>query len=71
MLILARKVGETITIGDDVQVQVLSVKGGQVRVGIAAPRSIKVNREEVYFRLLEEAGADSLQAIEAEKTSGA
>ena len=62
MLILSRKVGEAITIGEDVQIQVLSVKGGQVRVGISAPRAVQVNREEVYFRLLEETGADSLQA---------
>jgi len=50
MLILTRKTGETITIGDNIQIQVLSVKGGQVRVGIDAPRDILVNREEVFER---------------------
>jgi len=51
MLILTRKTGETITIGDQIQIQVLSVKGGQVRIGIDAPREIVVNREEVLDRL--------------------
>ena len=46
MLILTRKKGETIAIGDNIQIQVLNVKGGQVRIGIDAPREIKVNREE-------------------------
>jgi len=51
MLILTRKVGETIKIGDDIQIQVLSVKAGQVRIGVDAPREILVNREEVFERL--------------------
>jgi carbon storage regulator len=51
MLILTRKTGETITIGDNIQIQVLSVKGGQVRIGVDAPREILVNREEVFERL--------------------
>jgi len=46
MLILTRKKGESIAIGDNIQIQVLNVKGGQVRIGIDAPREIKVNREE-------------------------
>ncbi|MFQ5345668.1 MAG: carbon storage regulator CsrA [Mariprofundus sp.] len=46
MLILTRKKGEAIAIGDNIQIQVLNVKGGQVRIGIDAPREIKVNREE-------------------------
>jgi len=46
MLILTRKKGESITIGDNIQIQVLSVKGGQVRIGIDAPRDVSVNREE-------------------------
>ena len=48
MLILSRKAGETITIGENIQVQVLSIKGGQVRIGVDAPREIAVNREEVF-----------------------
>ena len=46
MLILTRKKGESIAIGDHIQVQVLNVKGGQVRIGIDAPREVKINREE-------------------------
>jgi len=46
MLILTRKKGEVIAIGDNIQVQVLDVKGGQVRIGIDAPREVSVNREE-------------------------
>jgi len=50
MLILTRKVGETITIGEDIQVKVLSVQGGKVRLGIDAPREVSVNREEVLTK---------------------
>ena len=46
MLILTRKKGESIAIGDNIQIQVLNVKGGQVRIGIEAPRDVSVNREE-------------------------
>ncbi|OIO67637.1 MAG: carbon storage regulator [Zetaproteobacteria bacterium CG12_big_fil_rev_8_21_14_0_65_54_13] len=46
MLILTRKKGESIAIGDNIQIQVLNVKGGQVRIGIEAPREVQVNREE-------------------------
>ncbi len=46
MLVLTRKKGETIAIGDNIQIQVLSVKGGQVRIGVEAPREVRVNREE-------------------------
>ena len=46
MLILTRKKGESIAIGDNIHIQVLNVKGGQVRIGIDAPREIHVNREE-------------------------
>ena len=46
MLILTRKKGESIAIGDNIQIQVLNVKGGQVRIGIDAPREVQVNREE-------------------------
>ena len=51
MLILTRRVGETITIGDDVRVTVLGVKGMQVRIGIAAPRDVEVHREEIYDKI--------------------
>jgi carbon storage regulator len=51
MLILSRRIGETIMVGDDVAVTVLGIKGNHVRVGIAAPKDVSVHREEVYRRL--------------------
>lgn len=51
MLILTRRVGESIMIGDDVTITPLGVKGNQVRVGINAPKSVPVHREEIYERL--------------------
>jgi carbon storage regulator len=55
-LILTRKVGETIRIGEDVVVAVLGVKGNQVRIGVDAPRSVEVHREEIYDRIVNERG---------------
>ncbi len=54
MLILTRRVGETITIGSNVTVTVLGVKGTQVRIGINAPRDVEVHREEIYERIRQE-----------------
>jgi carbon storage regulator len=51
MLILTRRLMESIRIGDDVTIKVLSVKGQQVRLGIEAPRSVGVHREEIYLRI--------------------
>jgi carbon storage regulator len=60
MLILTRRVGETLMVGDDVTVTVLGVKGNQVRIGVNAPKDVAVHREEIYERIRKEneAGAN-------------
>lgn len=54
MLILTRRVNEVLMIGDDVKVAILGVKGGQVRIGVDAPRSVQVHREEIFLRIKHE-----------------
>lgn len=54
MLILTRRVGETLMVGDDVTVTVLGVKGNQVRIGVNAPKDVAVHREEIYMRIKQE-----------------
>ena len=56
MLILTRKVGETLMIGDQVEVTILSIKGNQVRIGVNAPKEVPVHREEIYARIKREQG---------------
>ena len=51
MLILTRKVGESVLIGDDISITVLSVRGNQVKLGVEAPKEVSVHREEIYQRI--------------------
>jgi carbon storage regulator CsrA len=58
MLILTRKVGESLIIGDDVSIIVLGVKGNQVRIGVDAPKSVSVHREEIYNKIQAEENSE-------------
>ena len=59
MLILTRRVGETLMIGDDISVTVLGVKGNQVRIGVDAPKEVAVHREEIFERIKSELGGSA------------
>ncbi|MBJ7539742.1 carbon storage regulator CsrA [Marinomonas transparens] len=61
MLILTRRVGETLMVGDEVSVTVLGVKGNQVRIGINAPKDVSVHREEIYLRIQKEQDGETLE----------
>ncbi|ARN75277.1 carbon storage regulator CsrA [Oceanicoccus sagamiensis] len=54
MLILTRRIGETVVINDNVRLTILQVQGNQVRMGIAAPREIEIHREEIYQRIVQQ-----------------
>tara|TARA_Y100000994_G_scaffold226759_1_gene209886 strand:+ start:397 stop:564 length:168 start_codon:yes stop_codon:yes gene_type:complete len=54
MLVLSRKAEESMIIGDDIKITVLDIRGGQVRIGITAPKEVKIHREEVYERINQE-----------------
>lgn len=69
MLILTRRTGETLMIGDDVTLTVLGVKGNQVRLGINAPKSVPVHREEIYERIKQEM-ADAVKGHANGDTAG-
>ncbi|MDB6061786.1 MAG: carbon storage regulator [Verrucomicrobiaceae bacterium] len=62
MLVLSRRLGETLIIGDDIKITVLGISGNQVRLGIAAPKDVSVHREEVYRRIQDEQGQPSPQS---------
>ena len=64
MLILTRRVGETLMIGEDVTVTVLGVKGNQVRIGVNAPREVAVHREEIFERIRRDGSDGGLEPVQ-------
>jgi len=67
MLILTRRISESVIIGDDVKITVLGVKGNQVRLGIDAPKHVSVHREEIYARIQQEKGPEAGEEQPAKK----
>jgi carbon storage regulator len=70
MLILTRRVGEALKIGDNVDVTILSVKGNQVRIGISAPKDVSVHREEIYSRIKDEQKQPKLPQLGLPRAAG-
>ena len=70
MLILTRRVGETLMVGDEVTVTVLGVKGNQVRIGVNAPKDVSVHREEIYQRIQREKVAHLEAALHDKNSEG-
>lgn len=66
MLILTRRVGETFIIGDDIRITVCSVRNGQVRIGIEAPKNVSIHRKEVYERIQKEEPGERQQPSDPE-----
>jgi len=63
MLVLSRRLDETLIIGDDIKITVLGISGNQVRIGIAAPKEVSVHREEVYLRIKQESKQQSAVSV--------
>lgn len=66
MLILTRRVGESLKIGDSIDITILGIKGNQARIGISAPKDVPVHREEIYSRIKEEGHRSSNDFADAE-----
>ena len=67
MLILTRRIGETLMVGDNVAITVLGVKGNQVRIGVNAPKEVSVHREEIYQRIQREKGQEGVSPQDKEE----
>jgi carbon storage regulator len=71
MLILTRRVGETVMIGEDIAITVLRVKGNQVRLGVDAPKTVSVQREEIFQRMQTETTPDATAQVAAAEVAAA